>query len=680
MTQAPAARAAELRELLARYDYRYYTLSEPEVPDSEYDRLMRELQALEAEHPEVRTPDSPTQRVSGEQTAGFAAVVHRVPMLSLRNAFTEEEVIAFDRRVRERLRVDHEIAYAAEPKMDGVAITVTYERGKLVRAATRGDGTKGDDVTRNVLAIRSVKPSLHGAVPDLLEARGEVFLPLEGFRRMNDEARVRGEKIYVNPRNAASGSLRQLDPAVTGSRPLDLYFYGAGAVEGGEVPPSQTGLLGMFRALGLQISPEARRVDGIRGCLDYHHALHARRASLPYEIDGVVYKVDDRSHQERLGYVSREPRWALAHKFPAQEEMTVVTDVEFQVGRTGALTPVARLAPVFVGGVTVSNATLHNADEIARLGVYIGDTVIVRRAGDVIPEIVRVVEDRRPPDARPVVMPTHCPACGSAVVRAEGEAVARCSGGFSCRAQRQEALAHFASRRAMDIEGLGDRIIEQLIAQDLVRSPADLYTLTAQQLEGLERMGEKSARKLLAAIDRSKDTTLPRFLLALGIRDVGEATALALAQHFGSLEKLMAADAATVEQVPDVGPVVAAHVAAFFGSPDHRRVIEALRAAGVRWPEVKRAPGGALPLSGLAFVITGTLSSLTREQAQERLIALGAKVSGSVSRKTSYLVAGADAGSKLAKAQELGVRTLDESQLLEVLNSRSPPGQSGSDG
>jgi len=674
VTPTPAERAAQLRKQIEQHDYRYYVLAEPSVPDAEYDRLVRELQALEAEHPELRTPASPTQRVSGEPVAGFATVEHRVPMLSLRNAFTEEEAVAFDRRVRERLRVDHEIAYTAEPKIDGVAITVTYENGRLVQAATRGDGVKGDEVTRNVLAIASVKPRLAGKPPALLEARGEVFLPLAGFQRMNEQARERGERIYINPRNAASGSLRQLDPAVTRERPLELLFYGVGAVEGGSVPGSQSELIGMLRDLGLNTNPETKRVEGIQGCLEYHRALHARRAALEYEIDGVVYKVDDRAQQERLGYVSREPRWALAHKFPAQEEMTQVAAVEFQVGRTGALTPVARLVPVFVGGVTVSNATLHNADEIARLGVRIGDTVIVRRAGDVIPEIVKVVADRRPPHARKIVIPARCPVCGSAVVRAEGEAVARCTGGFTCRAQRQEALAHFASRRAMDIEGLGDRIIEQLIERELVRSPADLYALTAADLEGLERMGEKSAAKLVAAIDRSRKTTLPRLLLALGIRDVGEATALALARHFGNLDKLMAADAATVEQVPDVGPVVAAHVAAFFASPDHRRVIRMLRERGVHWQDVRR-PVGPLPLSGLTFVITGTLASMTREAAEEQLVALGAKVSKSVSRKTSYLVAGADAGSKLAKAGELGVRTLDEAQLEAILSSRSPPAE-----
>jgi DNA ligase (NAD+) len=669
--QAPVERAAELRELLARYDYRYYTLADPEVPDAEYDRLMRELEALEAEHPELKRPDSPTQNVSGTPSAGFAEVVHRVPMLSLRNAFSEEEAVAFDRRIRERLGIDAAVAYTAEPKIDGVAITVTYERGRLVRAATRGDGTKGDDVTRNVLAIRSVTRELRGRAPELLEARGEVFLPLEGFRRMNEGARERGERIYVNPRNAASGSLRQLDSEVTRSRPLDLYFYGIGAVDGGELPRSQSELLGTLGELGLQISPEVRRVSGIEGCLAYHRDLQARRHALAYEIDGVVYKVDDRAQQERLGFVSREPRWALAHKFPAQEEMTRVIGVEFQVGRTGALTPVARLEPVFVGGVTVSNATLHNADEIARLGLQIGDTVMVRRAGDVIPEVVKVVEDRRPPDARPVVMPSRCPVCGSEVVRAAGEAVARCSGGFSCRAQRKEAIAHFASRRAMDIAGLGDRIIEQVIEQNLVRSPADLYELEAADLEPLDRMGAISAKKLVEAIGRSRRTMLPRLLLALGIPNVGEATALALARHFGSLDRLRVADARALEQVPDVGPVVAAHIAAFFASPEHQEVIDRLEK--ILDIAAMTQPRGALPLSGLTFVITGALAGMTREAAQEALIALGAKVASSVSKKTSYVIAGAEAGSKLRKAEALGVPVLDEGQLEVILSSKVRP-------
>ena len=672
-TARAAERAAELRAEIERHNERYYTQSAPAVPDAEYDRLVRELQALEDEHPELRRADSPTQRVSGGPTAGFATVVHRVPMLSLGNAFSDEEAIAFDRRARERLRIDRELAYTAEPKLDGVALTVTYEKGRLARAATRGDGVRGDDVTRNVLAIRAMQGArtLRGKAPDLIEVRGEVFLPLAGFREMNAQARERGERIYVNPRNAASGSLRQIDPAVTGQRPLEVYFYGLGAVEGGSVPGSQFELLGMLRDLGLPVSPEARRVEGIAGCLSYHKDIYARRARLDYEIDGVVYKVDDRAAQERLGYVSREPRWALAHKFPAQEEMTRVIDVEFQVGRTGALTPVARLAPVFVGGVTVSNATLHNLDEIGRLGLLIGDTVVVRRAGDVIPEVLQVVPDRRPADARPVVMPDKCPVCGYPVVREEGAVVARCSGAFSCRAQRLGALAHFASRRAMNIEGLGEKIIEQLIEKRGVRSPADLYALEAKDLVELERMAEKSATKLVKEIQASRKTDLARVLYGLGIPSVGEATARALARHFGSLRKIMDADAAAFEQVQDVGPVVAAQIAAFFQSEDHRQAVERLgELLEIAAPEQR---AGSQPLDGLTFVITGTLSGMTREDAEEKLLALGARVSKSVSKKTSYLIAGADAGSKLAKAEAAGVRVLDEAALLEVLSSRQRP-------
>jgi DNA ligase (NAD+) len=666
-----AERAAELRAEIDRHNERYYSQSAPAIPDAEYDRLVRELQSLESEHPELRSAQSPTQRVSGAPTAGFATVVHRLPMLSLGNAFTDEEAIAFDRRARERLRADRELTYTAEPKLDGVAVTITYEKGRLVRAATRGDGVRGDDVTRNALAIRNVTPSLRGKAPALLDVRGEVFLPLEGFRAMNEQARERGEKVYVNPRNAASGSLRQIDPAVTGQRPLDVYFYGVGAVEGGSVPDSQYEMLEMLRDLGLRVSPEAKRVEGIAGCLAYHKALYARRAKLDYEIDGVVYKVDDRAAQERLGYVSREPRWALAHKFPAQEEMTRVLDVEFQVGRTGALTPVARLAPVFVGGVTVSNATLHNLDEIERLGLLIGDTVVVRRAGDVIPEVLQVVPDRRPADARPVVKPDKCPVCGYPVVREEGAAVARCSGAFSCRAQRLGALAHFASRRALNIEGLGEKIIEQLIEKRGVRSPADLYGLEATALVELERMGEKSATKLVNEIQASRKTELARVLYGLGIPSVGEATARVLARHFGSLPKVMNADAAAFEQVQDVGPVVAAQIAAFFQSKDHRQVVERLgELLDISAPEQRT---GSQPLDGLTFVITGTLSGMTREDAEERLLALGAKVSKSVSKKTSYVIAGADAGSKLAKAEAAGVRVLDEAALLQILSKRQRP-------
>ncbi len=668
MTGEAAARAAELRAQIAQHDYRYYVLDEPQVPDAEYDRLLRELRTLEAADPTLITPDSPTQRVAGTPSGAFGEVVHQVPMLSLDNAFTEEELRGFDRRIHERLNVTGELDYVAEPKLDGLAVTVIYREGLLAQAATRGDGLRGEDVTANVRTIRAVPQRLRGAAPRLLEARGEVFMPLAGFERMNARARERGEKVFVNPRNAAAGALRQLDARITAARPLSVFFYGLGALEGAPLPSGQQELLDLLRTQGLPVSPEARRVRGIAGCLEYYGELGARRATLPYQIDGVVYKLERRADQERLGFLSRSPRWAIAHKFPADEALTVVKGVEFQVGRTGALTPVARLEPVFVSGVTVSNVTLHNIDEVRRKDVRVGDTVIVRRAGDVIPEVVSVLLERRPPGSVPVELPSECPVCHSRVLRVEGEAAARCTGGFTCRAQRQEALRHFASRRALDIEGLGDKLIEQLVEREELKSPADIYALTVAQLAQLERMGEKSAANLMAAIERSKHTSLPRLLFGLGIREVGEATALALARHFGSLERLMSADAASIEQVPDVGPIVAAHVAAFFCSAEHRRVIQALQQQGVHWPDLPpAAPAGADPLAGKTFVLTGTLATLTREEAQEALLARGAKVSASVSKKTSYLVAGAEAGSKLTKARELNVPVLDEAELLKLL-------------
>ena len=669
MTEEAAARAAELRAQIAQHDYRYYVLDDPLIPDAEYDRLMLELRALESAQPELITPDSPTQRVSGTPGGSFGEVVHQVAMLSLDNAFSEEDVQAFDRRVHERLGVTGDLDYVAEPKLDGLAVTVIYREGLLAQAATRGDGLTGENVTPNVRTIRAVPQRLRPPAPPLLEARGEIFMPLAGFERMNREARERGEKVFVNPRNAAAGSLRQLDARITASRPLTAFFYGLGALEGAAPPARQSELLEWLRRLGLPTSRDARTVRGVAGCLGYYRELGERRSSLPYQIDGVVYKLDDRADQERLGFVSRAPRWAIAHKFAPDEALTVVRDIEFQVGRTGALTPVARLAPVFVSGVTVSNVTLHNIDEVHRKDVRVGDTVVVRRAGDVIPEVVSVVPDRRREDARPVQLPERCPVCGSRVLRVEGEAVARCTGGFTCSAQRQEALRHFASRRALDIEGLGERMIEQLVERDQVKSPADLYALTLPQLAQLERMGEKSAANLLAAIEKSKQTTLPRLLYGLGIRDVGEATALALARHFGSLERLMSADERTIQQVPDVGPVVAAHIAAFFASEEHLRVINALRDKGVTWPDLEPAPRSTGSLTGRTFVITGTLSSMTREQAQEALTARGAKVTASVSKKTSYIVAGGEAGSKLARAEELGVPVLDEQQFLDLLGS-----------
>jgi DNA ligase (NAD+) len=671
------ARVAELRAQIAHHDERYYVLDEPEIPDAEYDKLMVELRALETEYPDLITPESPTQRVSGAPSEEFGEVVHKVPMLSLDNAFSEEDVQGFDRRIHERLAVEGDLDYWAEPKLDGLAVTVIYRHGKLSQAATRGDGVRGEDVTANVRKIRSVPHALRGKTPDVLEVRGEVFMPLKGFERMNRLARESGEKVFVNPRNAAAGSLRVLDPGITAKRPLQLYFYSLGTVEGGNVPDRQSELLKAFNGWGLPICPDAQLVRGVGGLLAYYRDMGARRKALPYQIDGVVYKLDRRADQERLGFVSRAPRWAVAHKFPAEEALTVVRGIEFQVGRTGVLTPVARLEPVFVSGVTVSNVTLHNIGEVYRKDVRVGDTVVVRRAGDVIPEIVRVVIERRPSgwtdESLPKVeLPPTCPVCGSKVVQDEDEAAARCTGGFTCRAQRQEAIRHFASRRALDIEGFGDKLVEQLVERDWIKSPADIYTLTREQLAGLERMGEKSAANLIEAIDKSKHTTLPRLLYGLGIPQVGEATALALAQNFGKLDELLAADAARIQQVPDVGPIVAALVAAFVASPQHRDVIERLRKLGVTWPDVEPLPTVASDdtLVGQTFVVTGTLESMSRDEAQEALIALGAKVSKSVSKKTSYVVAGAEPGSKLQKAEELSVPVLDEKGFLELLASK----------
>jgi DNA ligase (NAD+) len=667
--ELPAARIVALREQLAGHDYRYYVLDEPTVSDSEYDGLMQELKALEAQHPDLITPDSPTQRVGGTPVSDFGVVEHAVPMLSLDNGFSEQDLLDFDRRVHERLKTEADIAYSAEPKLDGLAVSLTYRRGVLERAATRGDGLHGEDVTANIRTIRGVPLALRGAPPEVIEVRGEVFMPVAGFKLMNEQAQARGEKVFVNPRNAAAGSLRQLDARITASRPLDIFLYAVGLVEGGTVPDHHTGLLKAFREWGLKTCPEARAVQGVAGCLQYYQDIGARRESLPYQIDGVVYKVDARADQERLGFVSRAPRWALAHKFPAQEATTLVTGIEFQIGRTGALTPVARLQPAFVGGVTVSNATLHNMDEVQRKDVRVGDTVVIRRAGDVIPEVVRVVLDDAHAGRKQVKLPKTCPICGSAVEKAEGEAIARCSGGFTCRAQRQEGIRHFASRRAMDIEGLGDKLVEQLVDNELVKSPADIYGLTIEQLAGLARMGEKSAANLHAAIATSRDTTLPRFLFALGIRDVGEATALALAAHFRTLEALAAASSEQIQAVPDVGPVVAGHVAVFFASAAHTAVIAKLRQLGVQWPQMPPRAASARRLSGQTWVVTGTLAGMSRDEATDALVELGAKVSGSVSKKTAGVVVGADAGSKLKKAQELGIPILDEAEFRKLLKT-----------
>jgi DNA ligase (NAD+) len=662
-------RAAELRELLDRYNYRYHALDDPEVPDAEYDRLMLELRSIEAQYPQLLTKDSPTQRVGAAPVSAFGAVRHRIAMLSLDNAFSEDEVRDFDRRIRERLENERSISYSAEPKLDGLAISALFEAGIFVQGATRGDGETGEDITQNLKTIAAFPLKLRTAAapaPRMLEVRGEVFMPLAGFERFNKEAVARGEKTYVNPRNAAAGSLRQLDPRMTAARPLDLFIYGVGYVEGGELPTHHGQLLQLLRRWGFKICPQSRLVESIDGCLEYYRDMGVARSKLPYQIDGVVYKVDDMNLQRQLGFISRAPRWAIAHKFPAEEALTTVREIEFQVGRTGALTPVARLEPVFVGGVTVSNATLHNMDELTRKDVRVGDTVVIRRAGDVIPEVVRVLPERRITGAPLVELPTVCPVCGSPVVREGDQAIARCTGGRTCAAQRREEIKHFASRRAMDIQGLGEKLVDRLVELDWIKTPADLFDLQATQLATLDRLGEKSAQKLQSAIAAAKHTSLPRFLYALGIRDVGEATALALAQHFGDLAALRRASADEIQRVPDVGPVVARNVAAYFGDADNAAIVDRLLESGIDWPTLDRK-GSSGELAGKTFVLTGTLEALTRDAAAEAITSRGGKVSGSVSKKTHYVVAGSEAGSKLKKAQELGVTVLDEPAFLQLL-------------
>jgi DNA ligase (NAD+) len=664
----PEHRAAKLRERIRYHNYRYYVLDDPEIPDAEYDRLLRELQQLEQQHPKLITPDSPTQRVGAQPLSAFGEVRHELPMLSLDNAFSDEELGEFDRRVRERLGVDT-VEYTGEPKLDGVAVSLLYEDGRLVRGATRGDGSSGEDVTQNVRTIQSIPLRLRGkGYPQRFEVRGEVFMSHDGFRKLNERAAAAGQKTFANPRNAAAGSLRQLDSRVTAQRPLEIYCYGVGVVAGGELPDRHSGVLTHLRDWGLRVYPGIERVDGLSGCVKYYRKLEQRRASLAFDIDGVVFKVDRLDQQQRLGFVARAPRWAVARKFPAQEELTRVLDIDVQVGRTGAITPVARLEPVFVGGVTVTNATLHNEDEVRRKDVRIGDTVIVRRAGDVIPEVVSVIAERRPRKAKEFVMPERCPVCGADIERVEGEAVARCTGGLYCEAQRKQAIRHFASRRAMDIEGLGDKLVEQLVDLKLVDDVAGLYALDAETLAGLERMGKKSAANLVAALEKSKHTTLERFLYALGIREVGEATARALAQAFGELGALMGASAPELEAVRDIGPVVAQHIVHFFEQAHNRDVIGRLLEAGISWPAVKRAR--RQPLEGNTYVLTGTLSAMTRDQAKRELQALGATVAGSVSGKTTAVIAGEKAGSKLAKAEKLGIPVLSEQDLLALLGEQ----------
>ncbi len=670
MKPVPASvqrRVARLRAEIDRHNYRYHVLDDPEVSDAQYDRLMEELRALEADHPGLVVPESPTQRVGGAPVAAFAQVRHRVPMLSLDNAFALEDVAAFDRRVRERLETEREIAYACEPKLDGLAVSLTYRKGLLEVAATRGDGAVGEDVTHNIRTVQSVPLRLTGdSPPDLLEARGEVFMSIPGFREMNRVAAEKGEKTFVNPRNAAAGSLRQLDPKLAASRPLEIFFYGASVIEGRKMPGRHSELLAMLRELGLRTSPESRVVEGVAGLLAYYAEIARRRSELRYQIDGVVYKVDALDLQRELGFVARAPRWAIAHKFPADEEMTRVRAIEWQVGRTGALTPVARLDPVFVGGATVANATLHNIQELQRKDIRIGDTVVLRRAGDVIPEIVKVVAEKRAAKAPAVQLPEKCPVCGSDVEREEDGAIARCTGALVCPAQLKESLRHFASRRAMDIEGLGSKLIDQLVDMGLVKNAADIYRLDAAQLADLERMGEKSAAKLARALEGSKSTTFTRFLFALGIRDVGEATADSLARHFGDLDRLRGATAAEFEEVPDVGPVTAAHVHAFMAESRNARVIDDLIALGVHWPKADAPKARSGALDGKVLVLTGRLAALSRDEAAEIIRELGGAVSGSVSKKTDFVVVGEDAGSKLRKAMDLGVRILDEDEFLKL--------------
>jgi len=683
----PAERATWLRATLNHHALCYYTLDAPEVPDAEYDRLFRELQALESAHPELLTPDSPTQRVGGQVLDAFAQVTHRVPMLSIRTETDTEAsgAEAFDTRVRKELGlVDGEPAvdYVAELKFDGLAMSLRYEDGVLVQGATRGDGETGEDVTANVRTIGQIPLRLPPQAPPVLEVRGEVYMRRDDFERLNERQRERiaagmkGEKTFVNPRNAAAGAVRQLDSGIAAERPLSFFAYGLGditpAVQGGPQWRTHFDMLQQLKAWGFPVAEETSCVQGAGGLVAFHQRIAHQRDALPYDIDGVVYKVNDLAQQQRLGFVTREPRWAVAHKYPAQEEMTTVLAIDVQVGRTGKLTPVVKLAPVFVGGVTVTNATLHNELEARRKDVRVGDTVIVRRAGDVIPEVVSVVMDRRPPDAPQFTMMTHCPVCGSLAEREEGEADHRCTGGLFCSAQRKQAVWHFAHRRAMDVDGLGDKLVDQLVDSGQVKTLADLYHLKLDELASMDRMAEKSAVNLLEALEKSKTTTLGRFLFSLGIRHVGEATAKELARHFGQLDAVMAASEDALLQVADVGPVVAHSIHTFFEQPHNREVVRALRDAGVNWPEGDALAPTEMPLAGITVVLTGTLQSMGRDEAKEKLEALGAKVAGSVSKKTHYVVAGSEAGSKLDKAQQLGVPVLDDAGLAVLLQGEKP--------
>lgn len=659
--------AQQLREQLNTYNHQYYVLDNPSITDSQYDSLFSQLQALEKQYPQLQDAQSPTQRVGGAVLSAFDSVEHAVPMLSLANAFSFAELQAFEKRLHDRLKNSDAISFACEPKLDGLAVNLRYEDGVFKQAATRGDGATGEDITENCRTIKSIPLKLYGEnIPKVLEVRGEVFMPLDGFKKLNTKALAQDGKIFANPRNAAAGSLRQLDSSVTATRPLDMHCYGVGEVS--QVIADNHGeLIAKLASFGFKTSPEIYVVDTIDDCEAYYQALLERRHELGYEIDGVVIKVNDFVTQEALGFVSRAPRWAIAYKFPAAEEMTTILAVEFQVGRTGALTPVARLKPVFVGGVTLSNATLHNMDEIARKDVRIGDTVIVRRAGDVIPEVVKPVIDKRPENAELIVAPSVCPVCQSDVEQTDGAAALRCSGGLYCRAQRKEAIKHFASRKALDIEGLGDKLVEQLVDEGLIQTIADLFSLTLDQLSRLDRMAEKSARNLLDALEKARSTTLNRFIFSLGIREVGEASALNLAQHFGDISKVMQADEQALLAVPDIGPVAVKNLQHFFNEAHNKEVIESLLAAGIHWPQVEVASNDSA-VFGKTFVVTGTLSSMSRDQAKQKLQSLGAKVAGSVSKKTDFLVAGEAAGSKLEKAQSLGVNILDEQAFLVLIS------------
>ncbi|MBT2947240.1 MULTISPECIES: NAD-dependent DNA ligase LigA [Vibrio] len=671
MMQTIEHKLSQLRETLHYHAVRYYVEDNPEIPDAEYDRLMRELLELESQHPELVTADSPSLRVGGKPLEGFAQVIHEIPMLSLDNVFDEKELDAFHKRMQDRIPSAHFNAFCCEPKLDGLAVSLLYENGVLVQAATRGDGSVGENITENVRTISAIPLKLQGkGWPVRLEVRGEVFMPKAGFERLNQQALKKGEKTFVNPRNAAAGSLRQLDSKITAQRPLNFYAYSVGVIEGAELASSHYQRFLQLKGWGLPMCPETRLVSSMDEVKEYYQSILTRRAQLAYEIDGVVIKVDDIELQQKLGFVARAPRWAIAYKFPAQEEITLLNDVEFQVGRTGAITPVAKLEPVFVGGVTVSNATLHNADEIERLGVKIGDSVIIRRAGDVIPQIVSVLLDRRSDTVVDIVFPQYCPVCNSDIERVEGEAVARCTGGLVCQAQRKEALKHFVSRKALDVDGLGEKVIEQLVDKEMVSTPADLFRLKAGQLTVLERMGPKSAQNIVNALNAAKMTTLPRFLYSLGIREVGEATAANLALHFGSLDKIRQATHEELLEVQDVGVIVASHITSFFEQDKNQRVINELIELGIQWPNIEKPSQDAiLPLLGKVVVLTGSLSKLSRSDAKAALQELGAKVTGSVSKNTDILFAGEAAGSKLVKAQELGIEIRSEQDLLELMKS-----------